>query len=93
MASGGWISGPMLSPEDIKADEDDYANGPPREYGQNIVSLMADYPDFVIIGETDGYKAYLRGERSRAVGSAITGLTLDELADAMSRMRRRIDGP
>jgi hypothetical protein len=41
--SGGWISGPCLTPDEELADEDDYASGPPREYGYNIVALMADY--------------------------------------------------
>jgi hypothetical protein len=88
--TGAWVSA---------ADEelaDDHARGP-REYGMNIVAPMADYPDFVIIGEPhgNGYKAYQRGERSRAVGPAINRLTPDELARYEPRPeadRRRV-GP
>jgi hypothetical protein len=90
MDSGGWLSGPAADPEAGPED----VSGPPREYGLNIVALMADYPDFVILGEPhgNGWKAYQRGRRSRAIGEGVRGLTLDRLALEMNRVRRRIDG-
>ncbi|HEU5419458.1 MAG TPA: hypothetical protein VFV41_17345 [Streptosporangiaceae bacterium] len=86
--SGGWISGSCL-PEDLP--EPTYTGLP---YGMNIVRLMADYPEFVILGERngDGWRAYQRGARSRAIGEGVHGSSLDELAERMNAIRRHIDG-
>lgn len=86
--SGGWLSGPSIGPGEPDT------SGLPREYGLNIVALMADYTDFVIIGEPhgNGWRAYQRGTRSRTIGEGVWGLTLDRLALEMNRVRRRIDG-
>lgn len=87
ITSGGWISGPSLDgfePEDF----------PDTPYGENIVRFMADYTDFVIVGRERhrGYRAYLRGQKSRAVGRPVIASSLDALAPELNRIRRRMDG-
>jgi hypothetical protein len=86
VASGGWVSGPSAGPDTVPED------WPDEEYGVNIIRLMTDYTDFVIMGEAQGYVAYLKGKRSRATGPGVRSASLDGLALAMNRIRRRIDG-
>lgn len=86
VVGGGWMSGPSL---DAPYAADDW---PDKEYGVNIVRLMADYPDFVILGDANGWATFTRGKRSRAVGPGSHATNLDELAAIMNAVRRRNDG-
>ena len=61
-------------------------------YDLNITRLMADYPDFIICGNADGWMARVRGSNSRASGPWLEGTSLDELAAKMDAGRRLADG-
>ena len=64
-------------------------------YDMNIVALMADYTDFIIRGQADGFgwTAQARGKEGRPVaGPPLEASSLDELAELMDACRRRMDG-
>lgn len=86
IAAGGWMSGPSIDPDASPEDE------LRKDYGRNVALLAEDYTDFVIRADGRGFKAYTRGKRSRPIGPAIRGATLNQLAVAMNKVRRHMDG-
>lgn len=61
------------------------------KYGVAIGRIIDDYPDFVIMGDADGYMARTR-VKSGSAGPTLRDLTLDGLAAQMDVCRRRLDG-
>jgi hypothetical protein len=67
------------------------AAAPARPYGTDLGRFTADYPDFrhFAIGVSCAARADVDGQ---LVGELITALTLDELADKLDKLRRRLAG-
>jgi hypothetical protein len=62
-------------------------------YDCNVGRLTADYSDFSVRGAADGsYRARLRTSRSTPRGPDLEATSLDELAEKMDAVRRRLDG-
>jgi len=66
---------------------------PVRPYGTDTARIIDDYPDFAIFGFPGGAcGARVRSASGKSIGSLMTAISLDELADFMDRCRRRMDG-